>query len=144
MNEPFNIPIPEHISLVPGFDISAVPTSQPHIIAEGAVATSSFIKVDVTARGTNRFYPGEGMLTVAILFGYTNGEVYIGKVDGKIDSWMYIIGPYTDTILRVELIEKCEDPEYTGVNLVIWSKEMGEVPFYELLVVPISEIHGHA
>tara|TARA_B100000508_G_C11450610_1_gene273812 strand:- start:590 stop:1015 length:426 start_codon:yes stop_codon:yes gene_type:complete len=141
MNVPFDIPIPEHQSTVPGFDISAIPTKQPDVKPEGAVATSTFIKVDITSNGTNGFYPGEGTITIAIMFGYTNGQVYTGTVD---DSWMYILGPYTDTILKVELIERHDDPEYAGVNLVIWSREMGENPFYEVLVVPIPTLHGRA
>jgi len=99
------------------------------------VAHNGFIKLTVAADGRNLFYPGSGTLAIYLYFIYPEADVVYTFVD-EYDDAFYISVPTDDEILDVCLAITHEDPDYSGVNLVLTSRQLGVEPYYSLLLVP--------
>jgi len=127
--------LPMCTSALAGFTVAAELGKKSGSPYHDDSAHNQFIKLTITADGTNQVYPGHGNLDIYLYF-ISPGVVGIHTFANLSDSSFYISVPADDQILHVHLTTKHDDPEYAGVNLMLMSREMGDDPYYSLRIIP--------
>lgn len=128
---------PEHQSVVPGYAIDAYTGMEPKVDHE-ALAHNGFIGATIEVDGSNRMYPGEGVLRVFFYFITLDEDTIVTAVSEE-ENAFYISIPANDVVTKLEIIEWLDDIDFAGVNLVVWTKNQGDEPYYQLLIVPIQQ-----
>lgn len=125
------VSLPEHRSAIPGFHISP-PKILTHPDVDEIVTLSrrEYIITKIKVDGSNPSYFVEDEFRLALFF-VKDGEDLTAFIQKDTNTIIMTLRA-DDQVERVEIQEKLDDPDYIGATLIVWTKDSGEEPYFEL------------